>query len=167
MRELTWSVIFVMIAFVAKSQTDKVLSAGEILKLIPDRVAGFSQTKDSQAKVIAFGDLRYSMVEKRFSAKKQQSVKILLFDYKEASIMYNQATRKFNTFTPVESDSLILRSVLMKDCVGWESYNVQQRNSQILLGICNRFFLTAEGTNVDLESLKKVIREFNLETFPK
>jgi hypothetical protein len=81
--------------------------------------------------------------------------------------MYDQATRKFNTFTPVESDSLILRSVLMKDCVGWESYNVHRKNSQILLGICNRFFLTAEGTNVDLETLKKVILTFNIESFPK
>ena len=167
MRELTWSVIFVMLAFTAKSQTDKVLSAEEIFKLIPDKVSGFSQTRDSQAKVITLGELRYAMAEKRFSAKKQQSVKILLFDYKEASIMYNQATRKFNTFTAVESDSLILRSVLMKDCTGWESYNIHRRNSQILLGICNRFFLSAEGTNVDLEALKKVILSFNLESFPK
>jgi hypothetical protein len=81
--------------------------------------------------------------------------------------MYNQATKKFGNFSPIESDSLILRSVLFKDCTGWESYNRRQKNSQILLGICNRFFLTIEGTNVDLTFLKSVAETFKIDSFPK
>jgi len=145
----------------------EVLSANQIIELIPSKISGFYSSSDPVSKVMKLGTLRYTVAEKTFSASKKRSVKILLFDYKEASIMYNQATRKFNTFTPLESDSLILRSVMMTDCTGWESYNVHQKNSQILLGICNRFFLTIEGTGVDLETLKKVVRQFKFEAFPK
>lgn len=143
------------------------LSADKIIELIPSKISGFYSSSDPISKVMKLGTLHYTVAEKTFRANKKRSVKILLFDYKEAPIMYNQATRKFQTFTPLESDSVILRSVVMTDCTGWESYNVYQKNSQILLGICNRFFLTIEGAGVDLETLKKVVRQFKFETFPK
>ncbi len=154
-------------SYVNAQPTEDILPAEKIIELIPDKVKDFYLIDDAQSKLIKVGTLRYSMAEKNFSANNKRSIKILLFDYKEAPIMYNQATRKFSTFTPVESDSLIMRSVLMADCTGWESYNVNRKNSQILLGVCNRFFLTVEGTNVDLEFLKKVVQNFKFETFPK
>jgi hypothetical protein len=155
-------------ALVTSAQTDeKILAPEKIIKLIPDKVKGYYPEGEAQSKAIKLGTLHYSMAEKNFSGSHKRSIKILLFDYKEAPIMYNQATRKFSTFIPIESDSLIMRSVLMSDCKGWESYNVNRKNSQILLGVCNRFFLTVEGTNVDLESLKKVVENFKFEAFPK
>lgn len=107
------------------------------------------------------------MAEKRFSATKKRSIKILLFDYQETPIMYNQATRKWSSYTVVESDSLIVRPTTINNCPGLESYNVQNKNSQILVGVYNRFFLTLEGVNVDLEFLKKVVQAFKFETFPR
>lgn len=160
-------IIVTTINHVSAQADVNILSADKIIELIPSKISGFYSSADPISKVIKLGTLRYTVAEKTFGASKKRSVKILLFDYKEAPIMYNQATRKFNTFTPLESDSLILRSVVMKDCTGWESYNVHQKNSQILLGICNRFFLTIEGTGVDLEALKMIVRQFRFETFPK
>jgi len=81
--------------------------------------------------------------------------------------MYRQATRKFSTSTTIESDTLISRSVLMTDCTGWETFNVLRRSSQILLGVCDRYFLSIEGTNVELDELKRFVAEFKLENFPK
>lgn len=81
--------------------------------------------------------------------------------------MYNQATRKWSTFSTIESDSVIRRPISMRDCIGIESYDAARKNSQILVGIYDRFYLTMEGTNVDLEFLKKVLLEFKIETFPK
>jgi hypothetical protein len=168
MKRLASLGMFFICAFTTSAQsTDRILSAEKIIELIPDKIQGFTLNGESQSKVIRMGTLQYSMAEKNFTAPRKQSVKILLFDYKEAPIMFNQATRKFKTFTPVESDSLILRSVYMNDCTGWESYNIHRKNSQILLGVCNRFFLTVEGTNVDLETLKRVVQGFKIENFPK
>lgn len=143
------------------------LSTNKILKLIPNKISGFYLSADTQSKLIKLGTLQYSMAEKDFAASHKRSIKILLFDYKEAPIMYNQATRKWSTFVTIESDSLIQRPTSVDNCAGWESYNAKQKNSQILVGIFNRYYLTVEGTNVDLESLRKVVSEFKLDTFPK
>lgn len=145
----------------------EILPAEKIIKLIPDKIRDYYLATEPQSKVIKLGNIQYSMAEKRFTATRNRSIKILLFDYKEAPIMYNQATRKFSDFTTVESDSIILRPVLLADCTGWESYHVHQKNSQILIGICNRYFLTIEGKNVELESLKNIVKLFKVETYPK
>jgi len=146
---------------------DKILPAEKIIKLIPDKVKDYHQSTNPVSKVIKFGSIQYSMAEKNFEAGASRSIKILLFDYQEAPVMYKQATRKFSTFTPIESDSVILRALTIPDCTGWESYYVQRKNSQIRIGICDRFFLTIEGTGVDLETLKLIVQSFKLETFPK
>jgi hypothetical protein len=146
---------------------DKILTPERIIKLIPARVDDFRANGDAKSKVIKLGNIQYSMAEKNFAAYRDRSIKILLFDYKEAPIMYKQATRKWSNFTTVENDSMIMRPAIMTDCTGWESYNVHKKNSQIMLGVCDRFFLTLEGTNVELEVLNKVVHGFKFETFPK
>ena len=158
---------WLLISLPGSSQPAEVLKAEEIVKLIPDYIKGYSLDGEAKAKLMALGTIRYSLTEKNF-ASGNKKIKVLLFDYKEASIMYNQATRKFNTFTPVETDSLILRSLTLTNCSGWESYNAQSKSSQILLGICDRFFLTVNGTNVPLEVLKQVVsNNIKFEDFPK
>lgn len=145
---------------------DKILAPETIMKMIPRKVEDFREDGDAKSKIIKVGNIQYSMAEKNFAAYRQ-SIKILLFDYKEAPIMYKQATRKWSTFTAVENDSLIMRPAIITDCTGWQSYNVHKKNSQIMLGVCDRFFLTLEGTNVELDVLYKVVQEFKFETFPK
>jgi hypothetical protein len=143
-----------------------VLPPEKILKLIPDKIPDFYPGANSQGKVIKVGTIQYSMAQKSFSASHKRSIKILLFDYKEASIMYSQATRKFSTVVPIESDTVTLRPIVMPGYTGWESYDVHLKHSQILLGIFNRYFLTIEGTNVDLETLQRVVHEFKFGDFP-
>ena len=169
MKITLWVSIVVSIPFISlKAQSEvQALSTEKISRLIPDKIKEYYQSSDSKSKFITLGNLHYSMAERVFSASRNRSIKILLFDYNEARIMYNQATRKWSSFISIESDSLILRPTVMNNCTGWESYNVHRKNSQILLGICDRFFMTVEGTNVDLESLKKIVQSFKFETFPK
>ena len=166
MQQIIISIGFVLSCYPYQS-SNKILPAEKIGALIPDKITEFHSSGDKKSKVIKLGNIQYSMVEKHFSGSGQRTIKILLFDYKEAPIMYNQVTRQWSAFAPIESDSLILRPATIADCTGWESYNVYRKNSQILLGVCNRFFLTVEGTNVDLESLKKVVQSFKFETYPK
>jgi hypothetical protein len=162
------SLVLSFIVFSAEAQKENAtLTADELVKLIPNKFEDFYMNSDPQSKLIAIGTLRYSIAEKNFVASRKRSIKILLFDYREALIMYNQATRKFSTYTPITSDTLVFHSLAMTDCTGWESYNVRRNFSQIMLGVCDRFFLTIEGTNVELRELKKVIGAFKFDTFPK
>ena len=148
------------------AQNVALLSPTNILKLVPMSIEGFQEDIDPKAREIKVGTLSYTVCEKNFSDRKR-SVKILLFDFKEATIMYNQAMRKWNNQPNIESDSLVERSLMIRNCNGWESFNRHHKSSQLFLGICDRFFLTVMGENMKLDELRKVLDEFPLEEFPK
>ncbi len=158
----------ILIYFVNQVQAQDValLSPTKMLKLMPKRIKGFQQIIDPKALEMKVGTLTYTLCEENFNDGKR-SIKILLFDFKEASIMYNQATRKWNKQSTMEFDSLVERSVMIRNCSGWESFNKHNRTSQLFLGICERFFLTITGENVNLDELRKVLDDFPLEEFPK
>jgi hypothetical protein len=156
-----------LIGLQGSAQPAEVLQAEEIAKLLPNYIRGYSLDGEAKARLMVLGTIRYSLSEKNFVSGNRK-IKVLLFDYKEASIMYNQATRKFSSFTPIETDSLILRSLTMTNCSGWESYNSHSKSSQILLGVCERFFLSIDGTNIPLQVLKQVVsKNIRFEDFPK
>lgn len=143
----------------------QVLKPEEISQLVPKKIKGYYEDGESKSSLIKMGDIRYSLCERKFINGKQK-IMILLFDYKEAGIMYKQAMRKWDDEL-VENDSLILRNITMINCTGWESYNKQSSTSQIFLGICDRFFLMISANNIELDKLKEVTSYFSFETFPK
>lgn len=143
------------------------LTANEISKLIPDKILpGYSQYKDPQSKVLRIGSLKYALAERNFSSGKKK-IKIMLFDYAEAPIMYDQATRKFSSFTPVETDSVFLRSLEADSSKGWESGNKKSQSTQLLLAIHKRYYLIMEGENTSPEELRQILDLLDVERFPK
>jgi len=155
-----------MSATAALAQPAKVLSPQEINRLVPAKIKGFylkGESKSTQTKV---GTLTYTICERTF-ASGERSVKILLFDYGAAAIMYDQAMTKWSKVSQTESDSLIFRPADFPDVNGWESFTLPGRHSQLILGVNNRFFLTMTGENMELDELKNIFRNFDLRKFPK
>jgi len=145
---------------------EKAMLPGQLQKLVPDNINGYNHDEEVKGKLMQIGNLQYSFCEHRFS-KKNQNIKVLLFDYKEAPVMFNQVTKGWNAYEPVDSDSIILRSVIQPHVAGWESYQRASNSSQVKLTINSRFFLNIAGENVDLEVLKEVLSHFDFEKFPK
>lgn len=142
----------------------KLLQPEALSKLIPNKIGGYHEEGDMHGSQKAIGSLRYSVCERRF-AKGKQKVKILLFDYKEADIMFKQAMKNGENNKGLETDSLISRNIQALNYVGWETYSSKAASSQIFLGIANRFFLMLSAENVDLISLQSVLSTFNFESF--
>lgn len=154
-----------MSATAVLAQPAKVLSPQEINRLVPAKIKGFylkGESKSTQTKV---GTLTYSICERTF-ASGNKSVKILLFDYAAAAIMYDQAMTKWSQVSQTESDSLIFRPADFPDVKGWESFISPNSHSQLILGINNRFFLTMTGENMELNELKKIFQNIDLGKFP-
>lgn len=150
----------------AQAQEVALLSPHKVLKLVPKHIEGFHQIMDPKALQMKVGTVTYTLCEKNFNDGKR-TVKILLFDFKEAAVMYNQATSKWNNQATIESDSIIERAVLIRNCTGWESSNKKNKTAQIFLGIHNRFFLTITGENMELNELQETLEWFPLAEFPK
>ena len=81
--------------------------------------------------------------------------------------MYNQATKKFNTISDTDSDSVYLHKLDVANGNGWESGNKKNLSSQILLGVNNRYYLTIEGENMSSAELGEVLQFININLFPE
>jgi hypothetical protein len=151
---------------VSYSQDNRALSPEKILKLIPDKIKGLHAVDEPRARKTKLGNITYTLAEKHYRSG-HHSIKILLFDYKEAPIMYNQTMREWSRHNTVETDTLIYRPFAMENCSGWETYSVQSKQSQIILGICDRFFMMMTGENTELTLLRRVLQDIPLSEFPK
>lgn len=158
--------LFVLPVYLPAVGQPKHLTPHEVAKLVPDEVKGFHAAEEFKSKQVDIGTISYALSEKSFN-KGEKRIKILLFDFKDAPIMYTQAMRKWSNNDSIESDSLVLRVVALDNCTGWESYHKQTETSQIFLGVCERFFLTLTGEKVELDRLKEVVGEIQLAKFPK
>jgi hypothetical protein len=133
-------------------------------KFIPTKLVGYYEEGDMHGSQKAIGNLSYTVCERRF-AKGKQKIKILLFDYKDAPIMYKQAMKSGRNIQTLETDSLVTRNVMALNYTGWETYNSKAATSQIFLGIADRFFLMLSAEHVDLVTLQQILPNFKFESF--
>jgi hypothetical protein len=102
----------------------------------------------------------------RIFVNRKKTVKVLLFDYVEAPVMYTQAMRKWSEMQTISSDSAVFRNTDSPFFNGWESYTAKDNHSQFVLGIHQRFFLTLSGEQMELSELKSVLDKFDFSIFP-
>lgn len=155
---------FILISFCVFAQR-QALPAEKVGKLLPHKVKGYAASNFKNS-LITLGTLRYSLAERSFT-RGNKSVKILLFDYAEAPIMFDQAIRKWRQMNRIENDSVIHRPYNHADSASWESYSLPSKKSQIVMGINKRFFLTITGEKLELEELHQILTLFPFEKYPK
>src|SRR5436190_6996891 len=78
--------------FTVHAQRSKVLSAQKITKLLPSKIPNYYLKGIARSSEMKVGTLTYSLCERNFARGKKQ-VRILLFDYVDAPIMYQQVMR--------------------------------------------------------------------------
>jgi hypothetical protein len=148
------------------AQSPRVLSSREISKLIPLKIKGYHLKGESKSTQVKVGTLTYALCERSF-AHGDKTVKILLFDYADAAIMYDQAIRKWHQMQQIETDTSVFRPFARPGVSGWESYTDSGNQAQLVLGVNNRFFLTLTGENIAPDELRRIFRDFNIDSYPK
>ena len=160
---ITACVLFPVLAL----QAQKLLTPEKISNLVPGKIDGFHLKENSKSKQVKVGTLTYVICERTF-VRKDQSVQILLFDYLEAPVMYDQAIGKWGEMQPVDSDSALFATLEPGTYDhAWQSFQTSARHAQLVLGIHSRFFLTMSAHGMDLPELKRILKLFEFEKFPK
>jgi hypothetical protein len=163
-RALVVAIIFIS-SIVVNAQQLKVLSAQKITKLLPSKIPRYYLKGIARSSEMKIGTLTYSLCERNFTSGKKQ-IRILLFDYIDAPIMYQQMIRNQSNMTPVESDSIIYKPIEITDGKGWESVNVRANESKLILGLYERYYLSIEGENVDFAEVMNIFNQIDLKKFP-
>jgi hypothetical protein len=155
-----------LLSIAGRSQNVETLKPTAISKLIPSKIKGYSVRGNSKSSILIIGSLRYSISEKVFSSH-EKTIKILLFDYVEAPIMFNQSVKRWQELQEVQTDSISFSGIKNNYGQVWESEHRYSKRSKLLVSVNNRFFLTIEAENVLLEELREFFKNFDLEKFPK
>ena len=164
--------LFAVILFVltigssSVAQPLRVLTPQKNSKLVPAKVKGYHIKGEAKSSKVSIGTITYSMCERTF-ASGDRSVKILMFDYAEAPVMFDQAMKKWGQVPQQESDSILFRPFTRSPAEGWESYTTANKHGQLILGINDRFFLTLSGDKMELRELSAFLNHFDFEKFPK
>jgi hypothetical protein len=147
-------------------QRSKVLSAQKISKLLPSKIPNYYLKGIARSSEMKVGTLTYSLCERNFVKGKKQ-VRMLLFDYVDAPIMFQQVIRNQSKMTQVESDSIIYKAIELADAKGWEFVNQKANESKLILGIFDRYYLSIEGENVEFAEVLDIFNLIDLKKFPR
>jgi hypothetical protein len=152
--------------FLCNAQERETLKPRVISKLLPVKITGYAVRGESKSSILTLGKLRYSVCERIFSHR-DQTIKILLFDYVEAPIMLNQSVKKWEQMPQLETDSI--RFAMRRTDYGemWESSHPRSKRAQLLASVNNRFFLTLEAEKMSMDELKEFFKNIDLTGFPK
>ncbi len=163
----TVAIVLLMCSFSSiRAQGNSILMPEVLAKLIPDKIEGFNLVEKINGRSIKIGTLSYSMMERSFG-KSNRKIRIMLFDYNNAPIMYTQSTGKWESQPEEETDDLIQRPFSVAHGQGWEYFNKVSNASQILMGIHDRFYLVINGEGVDLNLLRVIATTVDLSNFPQ
>lgn len=156
---------FLLICLHSFAQERPVLPAEDLLELIPKQIENFRSFGDPRARMIKIGTLSYSMAERSF-ARGKQKIKILLFDYNNALIMYSQAMRNMKQ---AEQSSMVQLASL-SDASNYhysESIEPEKNICQLFLGINDRFFLSISCENADSQAMYSLLNQFDFKNWTR
>lgn len=148
---------FLFLFFSLRAQDRPFLQPGELIKLIPAQIPGFQPEGKPAGRMIRIGNISYSMVEHHFK-NRNQKIRILLFDYNNALIMFNQALRQWNTNGQNQRPTPQDEGGLYRELV-----HPTQNTAQIFMGVNGRFFLNISAEYTDIELLRSVLNDINFE----
>jgi hypothetical protein len=166
-----WIVVFVIflqaVAFSMMGQsTQEVLAPRQLMKLLPDKLKGYEQLEDSKSSEIKIGNITYSLCEKVFNRNKN-NVKVLIFDFNNAQIMFDQMVRPWRGAEEVNSDTVKQRHMQWEGNQGWESENTFSKTAQVFVAVNNRFIMSIIGESSNLNDLHEVLSSLDASKFPQ
>jgi hypothetical protein len=152
-------------AWRAAAQGTPELLPRQLLQLLPEQLDGYNKRKETKSGHIKIGDITYSLAEKTFNQKKR-SVKVLLFDFKSAPVMFDQAVKPWRNASDVLTDTIRQQRFVWEGFQGWESENPHSNTAQIFVAVNNRFIMSIMGEKAALSDIREVLHGVDVSKFP-
>jgi hypothetical protein len=130
------------------AQDGRALPHKELQKYLPASVKGYTAEEGSNGSTINMGDQVFATVEQNY-VKDDTYLKITLFDYSQASALFEQSSMMWSDGLSIQNDEGYERSARFsqKDVRGWETFDSEDQLAEIYIGVKKRFIIiiSAEG----------------------
>jgi len=130
------------------AQDGRVLPHKELQKYLPASIKGYTPETGSNGSTINMGDQVFATVEQNY-VKDDTYLKITLFDYSQATALFEQSAMMWSEGLSIQNDEGYERAARFsqKDVRGWETYDSDDQLAEVYIGVKKRFIIiiSAEG----------------------
>jgi hypothetical protein len=136
----------------------------ELQKLLPSNISGYTKDGDPKGESINMVGMSYSTASQVYK-NGDAEITVNIMDYNASYAAFGAATAMFATGFSVDNDQEHLGAVDLgiSGVKAWEDVKKKEKRSTIMAGVNDRFLISAEGRNVDVEVVKDAIKAVGLE----
>ncbi len=136
----------------------------ELQKLLPTSISGYTKEGDPGGQSVNMAGMSYSTASQVYR-NGDAEITVNIMDYNASYAAFGAATAMFATGFSVDNAEEHLGAVDLgvSGIKAWEDVKKKEKRSTIMAGVNDRFLVSVEGRNVDVEVVKDAIKAVGLE----
>jgi hypothetical protein len=136
----------------------------DLQKLLPASISGYTKDGDPKGESISMIGMSYSTASQVYK-NGEAEITVNIMDYNASYAAFGAATAMFATGFSVDNDQEHLGAVDLgiSGVKAWEDVKKKEKRSTIMAGVNDRFLVSVEGRNVDVDVVKEAVKAVGLE----
>jgi hypothetical protein len=136
----------------------------DLQKMLPSSISGYNKEGEPKGESVNMMGMSYSTASQVYKSGDGE-ITLNIMDYNASYAAFGAATAMFATGFSVDNDQEHLGAIDLgiSGVKAWEDVKKKEKRSTIMAGVNDRFLVTAEGRNVELDVVKSAIKsvDFN------
>ena len=135
----------------------------DLQKLLPSSVSGYVKEGEPGGETVNMTGMSYSTASQIYKSGDAE-ITINIVDYNASYAAFGAATAMFATGFSVDNAEEHLGAVDLgiKGIKAWEDVKKKEKRTTIMAGVNDRFLVSAEGVNVEVEAVKEAVKAVDL-----
>ncbi len=131
-------------------------------ELLPSSISGYIKEGDPKGESVNMVGMSYSTASQVYK-NGEAEIKVNIMDYNASYAAFGAATAMFSTGFSVDNDEEHLGAVDLgiSGVKAWEDVKKKEKRSTIMAGVNDRFLVSVEGTNVEVDVVKDAVKAVN------
>jgi methionine synthase II (cobalamin-independent) len=136
----------------------------DLQKLLPANISGYTKDGDPKGESISMVGMSYSTASQVYK-NGEAEITVNIMDYNASYAAFGAATAMFATGFSVDNAEEHLGAVDLgiSGVKAWEDVKKKEKRSTIMAGVNDRFLVSVEGRNVDVDVVKEAVKAVGLE----
>jgi hypothetical protein len=136
---------------------------GELQKLLPSSISGYTKDGEPKGESVNMAGMSYSTASQVYKNGDAQ-ITVNIMDYSASYAAFGAATAMFSTGFSVDNDQEHLGAIDLgiNGIKAWEDVKKKEKKSSVIVGVNERFLVTAEGRNVEADMVKEAVKAVDL-----
>jgi methionine synthase II (cobalamin-independent) len=136
----------------------------DLQKLLPASISGYTKDGDPKGESISMVGMSYSTASQVYK-NGDAEITVNIMDYNASYAAFGAATAMFATGFSVDNAEEHLGAVDLgiSGVKAWEDVKKKEKRSTIMAGVNDRFLVSVEGRNVDVDVVKEAVKAVGLE----